>query len=219
MTYRCPMHPNETSDGPGQCAQCGMDLEPAAIEPGEHAHHAAAERDTLIRRRFWRFLLAAILTLPALAVSVTPLTLPYEGAVMLVTVAAVVFWFGREFFIAGIPPFIRHGKPNMDTLIAVGTAAAWGLSAYYTVVAWLGGGLTAEPAGEVFFETAGVIVTLILLGRYLEARSKRRAGDAIAKLLELGSKRARVVRGGTETDVDVADVRVGDLLRVRPGQK
>ena len=209
IIYRCPMHPEETSDQPGHCAQCGMDLDPVAPEAGEHAHHAAAERTAQIRRRFRRFLLAGLLTLPALLVSMTPLTLPYEGAITLVTTGVVVFWFGREFFAAGIPPFVRRGRPNMDTLIAVGTTAAWGLSAYDTAVG----------TGDVFFETAGVIVTLILLGRYLEARSKQRAGDAIAKLLELGSKRARVIRGGKEVEVDVADVRVGDRLRVRPGEK
>ena len=209
MIYRCPMHPEETSDRPGHCPQCGMDLDPVAHEAGEHAQHAAAERTAQIRSRFWRFLLAGLLALPALLVAMTPLTFPYEGAIMLVTTGVVVFWFGREFFAAGIPPFVLRGRPNMDTLIAVGTTAAWGLSAYATAVG----------TGDVFFETAGVIVTLILLGRYLEARSKQRAGDAIAKLLELGSKRARVVRGGKEVEVDVADVKVGDRLRVRPGEK
>lgn len=186
-----------------------MDLEPVAEAAGEHAHHAEAERDAQIKDRRNRVVLAALLTLPALLLTMTPLELPGENYLMLVTTAVVIFYFGREFFVAGIPAFLRRGRPNMDTLIALGTAAAWGYSVVSTV---LGG-------GHVFYEVGGAIVMLILLGRYLEAVSKKRAGDAIAKLLELGAKQARVIRSGKEVEVPVDQVKVGDLLRVRPGEK
>ena len=98
----------------------------------------------------------------------------------------------------------------MDTLISMGTLAAWGWS---TVV--LVGGLEEDT----YFEVAAVITTLILLGRYLEARAKRRSGDAIRKLLELGAKEARILRDGDEVSVPIEEVAVGDLVVVRPGEK
>ncbi len=162
----------------------------------------------MIRRRKVRFSSSALLTLVVIILSL-PFELPGKHYLMLVLTAVVVFGIGREFFIAGIPAFVKRARPNMDTLIAIGTSTALLFSAYVTFT-----------GGEaVYYEVAAAIVTLILLGRYLEALSKKRAGDAITKLLELGAKKARVVRDGTETEVDVAEVVKGDIVRVRPGEK
>lgn len=129
--------------------------------------------------------------------------------VSLALVTPVVFYSGWPFHRAAVTN-ARHGTATMDTLISVGTLAAWTWS---TVV--LLGGLSAA----VYFDTAGAITAFILLGRYFEARAKRRSGDAIRKLLELGAKEARVLRDGTEVLVPVAALVVGDLFVVRPGEK
>ena len=121
----------------------------------------------------------------------------------------VVFWSGWPFHRAAVLN-ARHLVATMDTLISVGTLAAWGWS---TVV------LVTGVNEDTYFETAGVITALILLGRYFEARAKRRSGEAIRKLLELGAKEARVLRDGEEVLVAVEQLRVGDLFVVRPGEK
>jgi Cu+-exporting ATPase len=121
----------------------------------------------------------------------------------------VVFWSGWPFHLAAALN-ARHAVATMDTLISLGTLAAWTWS---TVV--LVGGLDAD----VYFEVAAVITTLILLGRYFEARAKRRSGEAIRKLLELGAKEARVLRDGEEVVVPIEELRVGDRFVVRPGER
>jgi len=124
------------------------------------------------------------------------------------TLASVVeFVFGWQFHRVAAKR-LRGFDANMDTLVSVGTLAAWG----YSVWAFF----TGEP---LFFDTAGIIISLILLGRFFEARSKGRASSAIGKLLELGAKQARVVRDGTETLIPIEDITVGDLMVVKPGEK
>ena len=129
--------------------------------------------------------------------------------VSLALATPVVFYAGWPFHKAAVAN-ARHGAATMDTLISIGTLAAWTWS---TVV------LVAGMSTSVYFDTAGAITALILLGRYLEAGAKRRSGEAIRKLLELGAKEARVLRDGTEVLVPVEELAVGDRFVVRPGEK
>ena len=157
-----------------------------------------------------RLAVAAALTAPLVLLAMVP-PLQFSGwewaAFGLAT--PVVFWSGLGFHRAALAS-ARHLAATMDTLISIGTLAAWGWSAVV---------LIAGVEEETYFEVAAVITTLILLGRWLEARAKRRSGDAIRRLLELGAKEARVLRDGVEVAVPIEDVAVGDLFVVRPGEK
>src|SRR5439155_8095189 len=187
----------------------------AAVEAsGYHARehqlnrvaHGDPEGDRLARR----LALAIALTVPvALVAMLSPLQFGGWKWVALVLTTPVVFWCGLGFHRATVAK-ARHGAASMDTLISLGTLAAWGWS---TVV--LLGGLDAD----VYFEVAAVITTLILLGRYLEAGAKQRSGAAIRALLELGAKEARLLRDGEEVLVPVGQLRPGDLFVARPGEK
>jgi len=123
--------------------------------------------------------------------------------ILLLLATPVQFWAGWGFYQATWSG-LRNRTASMDTLIAIGTSAAYGYSLFSTVR---------------YFDTAAIIITLILLGRYLEARAKAHTSDAIKKLLHLQAKTARVIRGGKEIDVPVEDVKAGDIIRVRPGEK
>ncbi len=150
---------------------------------------------------------AAALTLPVLVLAMLGPEERWNGLVQWAMITPVEFVLGWQFHRAALQR-ARSFTANMDTLVSLGTLAAYGYSVW------------AVGAGEpVFFDTAGVIVTLILLGRYFEARAKGRASQAITKLLELGAKQARVLRDGREHMVPVEDVRVGDRVVVRPGEK
>lgn len=128
----------------------------------------------------------------------------------------VQFWAGQEFF-KSTWSGLKNRSANMDTLIAVGTSAAFG---YSTLVVLLGENIHKLGLSEIlYFDTSAVVITLILLGRYLESRAKLNASDAIKKLLGLRAKTARVVRGKQEMDVPIDQVQLGDLIRVRPGEK
>ncbi len=175
--------------------------------PAQRGEHHHDEPVTVLRRRL---AVAVVLTVPvALLTMLPPLQFAgWEWAALALS-TPVVFWSGLGFHRAAFQS-ARHLAATMDTLISLGTLAAWGWS---TVV--LVGGLDADT----YFEVAAVITTLILLGRYLEARAKSRASDAIRKLLELGAKQARVLRDGAEVSVPIEEVAVGDLMVVRPGEK
>ncbi len=157
-----------------------------------------------------RLAVAVVLTAPLTAVAMVP-QLQFDGWEWLALALAtpVVFWAGLGFHRATVLN-ARHLAATMDTLISVGTIAAWAWSAVVLV-----GGIDAH----VYFEVAAVITTLILLGRWLELRARSRSGEAIRALLELGAKEARVLRDGEETLVPVEQLRVGDLFVVRPGEK
>ena len=128
----------------------------------------------------------------------------------------VQFWAGKDLYLATWSG-LKNRSANMDTLIVFGTSAAFGFSMLATLFTetFISYGIPTD----VYFETAAVIITLILLGRYLEARAKMHTSDAIKKLLGLQAKTARVIRNGSEVDVPIEDVQVGDLVRVRPGEK
>ena len=158
----------------------------------------------------WRLALAVALSIPLMVFAWAAATRPpgWEW-VSLVLATPVVFWAGWPFHKAAATN-ARHAVATMDTLISVGTLAAWTWS---TVV------LAAALSTSIYFDTAGAITALILLGRYLEARAKRRSGDAIRALLELGAKEARVLRDGVEVSVPVEELAAGDRFVVRPGEK
>jgi Cu+-exporting ATPase len=170
---------------------------------GEHAAH---EHDA----KPLRLLAALVLSLPLLLMAMIP-PLQFTGWewVSLVLATPVVFWSGAQFHRAALLN-ARHRAATMDTLVSLGTLAAWTWS---TVV------LLAGLAEDTYFEAAAVITALILLGRYFEARAKRRSGAAIRALLELGAKEARLLRDGKEISVPVEQLTVGDLVVIRPGEK
>ena len=170
---------------------------------GEHAAH---EHDA----KPLRLLAALVLSLPLLLMAMIP-PLQFTGWewVSLVLATPVVFWSGAQFHRAALLN-ARHRAATMDTLVSLGTLAAWTWS---TVV------LLAGISEDTYFEAAAVITALILLGRYFEARAKRRSGAAIRALLELGAKEARLLRDGKEISVPVEQLAVGDLFVIRPGEK
>jgi Cu+-exporting ATPase len=175
-----------------------------AALPGEtvETDHAGALRTRLV--------VAASLSVPlALLAMVAPLQFDGWGWVAFALSTPVVLWAGWPFHRAAFVN-ARHGAATMDTLISVGTLAAWGWS---TVV------LFAALDADTYFEVGAVITTLILVGRYLEARARRRSGEAIRALLELGAKDAHVLRNGVEVLVPVEELVVGDQFVVRPGDK
>jgi P-type Cu+ transporter len=171
-----------------------------------HAHQHD-EPIALLRRRL---ALAVVLTVPlALLALIPPLQFAGWGWVALALSTPVVFWSGAGFHRAALKS-ARHLDASMDTLISIGTLAAWLWSAVVLV-----GSLDAET----YFEVPAVITTLVLLGRYFEARAKRRSGEAVRKLVELGAKEARLLRDGRELLVPIGQLEPGDLFVVRPGEK
>ena len=177
----------------------------AVDESGVHHHH---DEPTAVLRR--RLVVAVVLTAPLAALAMIP-PLQFAGWewVALLLATPVVFWSGIGFHRAALQS-ARHLAATMDTLISIGTLAAYFWSAVVLV-----GGVDADT----YFEVAAVITTLILLGRYLEARAKSRSSEAIRKLLELGAKEARILRDGEEISVPIDQVVQGDLMVVRPGEK
>ena len=163
------------------------------------------------------FIAAAVLSAPVLVLSMLMLRFPGSALLELILTTIVVFVCGWQFF-ATAGRLARHLAANMDTLIALGSAAAYGYSVYALVVAISEQGLLAAHP-PLYFETAAIIVTLILLGRWLEARAKGRAGAAIKALMGLQAKTAQLLRADEVVAVPVESVRVGDIVLVRPGEK
>ncbi|MBI4815745.1 MAG: heavy metal translocating P-type ATPase [Deltaproteobacteria bacterium] len=218
----CPMDPEVLSDKPGACPKCGMALEPRTVRVEEDN----SELVDMSRR----FVVAVVLTVPLFVVSMGDM---FGG-----WVSALLGARGRAFFELGLAspvilfagwPLIqravasvRFRSPNMFTLIGLGTAAAYGYSVVATIFpTWFPPGIRGHH-GEVglYFESAAVIVTLVLLGQVLELRARKRTGAAIRGLLELAPTTARrISSSGTEDDVSVTELRRGDRLRVRPGER
>ena len=220
--YTCPMHPEIEQVGPGACPKCGMDLEPKTLQLD------AGEDDPELRGMARRFWIAAALTLPVFLVSMLPMVgVPVDrwlgptahSWLQLVLATPVVLWAGWPFFERGFRSLVT-GHLNMFTLIAIGTGAAY----LYSLVAVLFPTVIPhqfrhDGGVPVYFEAAAVIITLVLLGQLLELRARHRTGAAIRELLSLAPPVARVVRQGEEREVPLDDVRQGDVLRVRPGEK
>jgi Cu+-exporting ATPase len=198
------------------------------VKPQGQADDDRKKRLRQIRRLRLQVVVAAAFTLPlvyvamapmikwfTLPVPVAPMDHPLAYALAELALVAPVIGVGHRFYTSGFKALWQR-SPNMDSLIAVGTSAAVGYSIYGLVRIVTGDAMAVE---SLYFETAGVIITLILLGKLLEAISKSRTGQAVQRLLALAPKTARVVRDGTELEVPVEAVAVGDVLVVRPGER
>ncbi len=176
---------------------------------GEHDHGIAIGGEEDMTRVAWRrFLVAALLTTPVLVLAMSGLMHGWAAWLQLALITPVQFWAGRAFLVSAWKQ-ARHRATNMDTLIAIGTLAAYFYSLYSLTLGH----------GDIYFETAGVIISFLLLGKYFEHRSKSRASHAIRSLLELGAKEALVLRDGTGISVPIEEVRIGDVVLVKPGEK
>ncbi len=198
------------------------------VENSALATDAAAERRVHEQRALQRSLwISAVLTLPVFVLEMGSHLVPAfhhwvqhtlgtgpSRWVQFALASAVLFGPGLRFLRRGFPALLR-GTPDMNSLVAVGTTAAW----VYSVVATFASQWLPAGTANVYFEAAAVIVTLILLGRYLEAKAKGRTSQAIQRLMGLQAKTARVQRDGQFVDVSIADVQPGDLVQVRPGER
>ncbi|MGQ0723542.1 MAG: heavy metal translocating P-type ATPase [Candidatus Eiseniibacteriota bacterium] len=214
--YTCPMHPEVRQVGPGSCPKCGMALEPMEItaEPVDDPELADMGR---------RFVVCAVLTAPLVVVAMG-LGHSADGALRWLELALatpVVLWGGLPFFQRAWTSVLRQ-SPNMFTLIGLGTGTAYLYSVFATLrpVAFPASFRGHDGLVPVYFESAAVIVTLVLLGQVLELRARGRTGAAIRELLGLAPKSARRIEAdGSESDVPLEHVAAGDRLRVRPGEK
>ena len=218
-TYTCPMHPEVRQQGPGICPKCGMALEPEmpTAEEGENPELVD------FRRRFW-WTLPLTFAVFVLAMfghrlfpNVAPATLSW---IELVLASPVVLWGAWPFFERCVAS-IRTRNPNMWTLIGIGVAAAYAYSVVATIAPGLfPAGFEAHGRVGVYFEAAAVIVSLTLMGQLLELRARSQTSAAIRALLGLAPKTARRLKDdGSEEDVPLTHVHVGDRLRIRPGEK
>ncbi len=222
VIYTCPMHPQIRQVGPGHCPICGMALEPeiATADTGPSAELVD------MTRRFW---IGLVLTLPVLALEMGGhltnlhmlLGARVSNWVQLGLATPVVLWAGAPFFERAWASLVARSL-NMFTLIAMGTGVAWA----YSVIATAAPGIfpdtfrAADGSVAIYFEAAAVITVLVLLGQVLELRAREQTGGAIRALLDLAPRTARRVRDdGSDEDVALEAVAVGDRLRVRPGEK
>jgi P-type Cu+ transporter len=216
--YTCPMHPQVRQDRPGACPICGMTLEPAITSLNEEENPELKD----FRRRFlWTLPLTVIVA--ALAMVGHGVSWPnaiLESWVELALTLPIVLWAGRPFFVRAAQSMV-HRSPNMWTLIGLGTSAAFIYSVVATVVPRIfPASFVVMGRVPVYFEAAGVIISLTLLGQLMELGARSRTSAAIKSLLGLAPKTARRINDDkTEEDVPLTDVRVGDTLRIRPGEK
>ena len=220
--YTCPMHPQVRQVGPGACPICGMALEPETVTADAAPNVELAD----MTRRFW---IALVLTLPVFALEMgghlvdlhSLISTQHSGWVQFALATPVVAWAGAPFFARGWAS-LRTRNLNMFTLIAMGVGVSW----LYSVVGVLAPG--AFPAAlrghdgavPVYFEAAAVITVLVLLGQVLELRARDQTSGAIRALLDLAPKTARRLRDdGSDEEVSLELIVVGDRLRVRPGEK
>jgi Cu+-exporting ATPase len=223
IEYTCPMHPEIVRDQPGTCPICGMALEPRTVSLAEEENPELVD----MTGRFW---ISVVLTAPLFLIGMSDflpgrtlermISMQVLGWVELALATPVVLWGGWPFFVrAGAS--IRNRSLNMFTLIGLGVAVAY----VYSLIARLLPGAFPESFRQigvvpVYFEAAAVITTLVLLGQVMELRARSRTGAAIKALLGLAPKTARRIReDAIEEDIPLEDVRPGDRLRVRPGEK
>ena len=222
--YTCPMHPEIQQKGPGSCPKCGMALEPLVGVTDDDENEELSD----MTRRFW---VSTVLSIPvfvlAMLADLSPTLLPEWLSLQRVQwigfllATPVVLWGGWPFFVRGWQS-VKTWNLNMFTLIALGVSFAWVYSVValffpqiYPPVMQMEGGLV-----DVYFEAAAVIVTLVLLGQVLELRARSQTNEAIQLLLGLAPHHARIVRDdGSEEDIALEEVHVGDILRIRPGEK
>lgn len=223
VEYTCPMHPEIRQMGPGSCPICGMGLEPAEVTADGHPNEELRD----MTRRFW---IGLLLTIPVFVLEMGGHLFPalhdvvprnVSGWIQLAFATPVVLWAGWPFFVRGVAS-VRHRALNMFTLIAIGTGVAW----LYSVIAQIAPTIfpdafrAADGTVGVYFEAAAVIVVLVLLGQVLELRARDQTSGAIRALLNLAPATARrIAADGSEDEVSLDELQVGDRLRVRPGEK
>jgi P-type Cu+ transporter len=216
--YTCPMHPEIRQDHPGSCPKCGMALEPEMPTLDEGENHELVD----FRRRFWWTLPLTIIVMTMAMVGhrFQIIEASTQSWVELVLTLPVVLWAGYPFFERGVASII-NASPNMFTLIGLGTGAAF----IYSVVATVAPNMfplsfVSHGRIGVYFEAAAVIISLTLLGQMLELKARSQTSMAIKSLLGLSPKTARRIKpDGSEEDVPLNHVHIGDALRVRPGEK
>jgi Cu+-exporting ATPase len=220
--YTCPMHPEIIQDEPGSCPICGMSLEAMSVEVEEDNH----ELNDMTKRLKVSAILAIPVFILAMVADLAPSWLP-DGLSMktvqwieFILATPVVLWGGWPFFVRGIQS-IKTMNLNMFTLIGIGISAAW----IYSVIAMLfpqvfPPDMMHEGVVPVYFEAAAVITALVLLGQVLELRARSQTNEAIKLLLGLAPNTARIIKdNGEEVDIPMEEVKVGDKLRIRPGEK
>ena len=220
--YTCPMHPEIRQTGPGSCPICGMALEPV-MPPAEEDDSELRH----VRRKFW---IAAVLSLPVVAIAMVPhlfdlhlsdTTARIFRYLELGLSAPVVFWAGADYYQRGWKGVLNR-SPNMYTLIGLGVLVAYvfSLFASFAPQAFPPEMRDAHGMVGVYYEVAAVIIALVLLGEWLELAARGRTSAAIRQLLGLAAKTARRIGAdGTEADIPLEEIRVGDRVRVRPGEK
>jgi Cu+-exporting ATPase len=215
VEYVCPMHPEVVSDRPGNCPKCGMALEPRTVAVEDAPNPELTDMTG-------RFRVGVALALPVFVLAMADmipgrplasLDMRVVNWLQLALTAPVVLWCGWPFFQRAWASLVNR-SPNMFTLIALGVGTAFVYSAAATILPWRHGGV------ETYFDTAAVVVVLVLLGQVLELKARHQTTGAIRRLLALAPATARVVRSdGREEDVPLTEVKAGDVLRVRPGEK
>ena len=223
LQYTCPMHPEIVRDAPGTCPKCGMALEPRIIVAAEEPP------DPELIRMQRALVIASVLTLPLLVLAMGAMHVPVlhalgstRGWIEFALATPVVLWCGAPFFQRGWRSIVDR-SPNMFTLIALGTGAAYLFSVIAIVAPRLLPAAVRDAGGmgpPTYFESAAVITTLVILGQVLELRARRSTRGALRALLELVPRTARrIAASGDETDVAIETLQVNDRLRVRPGER
>ncbi len=216
--YTCPMHPEIRQDHPGNCPKCGMTLEPLVPELAQDDNAELLD----FQRRFWWTLplTLAVTFLAMFGHTLGWLDMAVQSWIELVLTLPVALWAGWPFFVRGVQS-VANRSPNMWTLIGLGTSAAFVYSVVATVAPQVfPDSFVSMGRVAVYFEAAAVIISLTLLGQILELKARSKTSAAIQSLLGLAPKTARrIAPDGTEEDVPLAHVHVGDRLRVRPGEK
>jgi Cu2+-exporting ATPase len=223
VTYTCPMHPEIKQDHPGTCPKCGMDLVP---EKGEES----SEEEKSYKKMAKKFWIALALSVPVFVIAMSDM-IPFLalenmaskkilGWIEFILATPVVFYSGGIFFKRGWSSIVRW-SPNMWTLISIGVGAAYLFSVFALVLPSVFPAQFKDGNGNVhlYFEAAAVILTLVLMGQVLELRAHSKTNSAIKALLNLVPPVARVIRNGEETEIPLEDVNVGDILKVKPGEK
>ncbi len=220
--FTCPMHLEIEQIGPGDCPICGMDLEPKFVDMSNQGDD---EQYAEMKHRFW---VGVLLSVPLLLISMGPM-IGWQladwigntamGWVQLALATPVVFWCGWPLLVRGVKSF-RSWNLNMFSLIAVGSLAAYFLSVVVVVFPGvIPRAFFEHGVPPLYFEASAVIITLVLLGQVLELRARQQTGSAIRELLQLAPETATRITDDGEQEVSLDDVKTGDHLRVRPGEK